>query len=153
MERIGNKNSERGVLPCPVTGRLKAQEFSKYQVLVIILELYQLSMAQYSFILCVFQFKQSFIKSYVYINHVYCTMRQSSKDTESKPCIYSLYQKKPSQTLDQASQKLSVNTTKSPFKQAYYLSKQIIMKQLKKTFYNYGDLQKGTLKSSIRSNS
>ena len=46
-----------------------------------------------------------------------------SKDTESKT-LCSFYQKKPSRTLDLACQQLSVNTTKSPYKQAYYLSKQ-----------------------------
>ena len=51
----------------------------------------------------------------------------SSKDTESK-ALCSFYQKKPSQTLGLASQKLSVNTRKSPYKQAYYLSRQISTK-------------------------
>ena len=48
--------------------------------------------------------------------------------------LCSFYQKKPSQTSDLASQKLSVNTTKSPYKQAYYLSKQISTKPQLKCF-------------------
>ena len=59
---------------------------------------------------------------------LYWTMGQSSKDTESITlCLF--IQKKPSQTQDLASQKLSVNTMKSPYKQAYYLSKQKVQKQ------------------------
>ena len=46
--------------------------------------------------------------------------------------LCSFYQKKPSQTLDLTSQKLSVNTTRSPYKQAYYLSKQISTKSFLK---------------------
>ena len=50
-----------------------------------------------------------------------------SKDTESK-MLCSFYQKKPRQTLDLTKKKLSVNTMKSPYKQAHYLSKLISKK-------------------------
>ena len=56
-----------------------------------------------------------------------CYWIDNKIDTESKT-LRSFYLKKPSQNLDLASQKLLVNTTKSPYKQAYYLSKKISAK-------------------------